>query len=500
METTRSELWSHERGLSERIAFVRVCLTLASVCVIALGRLVPEAGPPHQTYESAYMASSAFLLWAFSAWVALERKSPGAERWLHLAPILDVIFAYALIITTNGYLSPFNMWLVFAVVTSGFSRFRRLPLITGILALAAHCIISLVPQKEPLDLSVFVVRTAYLFGLASVLSAVAFYLNREARALTVLESISRPLAEAITHDQVVRTLLERMTAELALDDAEFHSVSDDSRRVPAYPVSGSPVRHQPLEAGGLRFGEITLARRTPLSGEENSIVRLLCDRASAALVRIRLSEELVEAAATKERTRLADHLHDTSVQTLVALDLRAEAARSMAEGVRGELADEIAQLQQLAREAAVQCRKALHSAEADRPTGPTALRRILTERWPGPFELEIEPGVSLSASQWWAIEMLLKEAVNNAKKHGHSTHIAVSIAGDGPNQVVCSVRTDGPPIETPVRFGYGLSRLRELIEEQGGVLRFTTPPSGGAVLWAEFQARDRARDEQRRAV
>src|SRR5215468_7351692 len=183
MSRIGSELWSHERGLSERIALVRVFLTLASVLVIALGRLVPEERQSH-AFPTAYVAASGFLIWAISAWIALERKSAGAERWLHLGPIIDVICSYALIISTGGYLSPFNMWLVFAVVTSGFSRYRRLPLITAILALAAHCIISLVPQKLPLDLSVFLVRTVYLFGLAAVLSAVGFYLNREARALT----------------------------------------------------------------------------------------------------------------------------------------------------------------------------------------------------------------------------------------------------------------------------------------------------------------------------
>lgn len=485
MKITGSELWSHERGLSERIALVRVFLTLATIIVIALGRLDREPGVS-AGFSHAYMAALAFVIWAFSAWLALERKSPGAERWLHLAPIIDVFCAYALIITTGGYLSPFNMWLIFAIVTSGFSRYRRLPLITGVLALAAHCIISLVPQNQPLALSVFVVRTAYLFGLASVLSAVGFYLNREARALTVLESISRPLAEAMTRDQVVRTLLERLTTELVLDDAEFHGPSEETRRVPDSPVSGSPVIHLALGAGGVEYGEVTLARRMPLSKEESSIVRLLCDRASAALQRIRLSEELIEAAAVQERTRLADHLHDTSVQTLVALDLRAEAARSMAKDVPGMLAEEIAQLQKLAREAAVQCRKALVARDDRAPSGPTVLRRILNERWPGRFDLDIEPDVPLSDAQWDAVAMLLKEGVNNAKKHGRANHIAVTIASDAPNEVVCCIRSDGPPIQTPIRFGYGLSRLQELMAEHGGALRLAAPKSGGAILWAEF--------------
>ena len=100
--------------------------------------------------------------------------------------------------------------------------------------------------------------------------------------------------------------------------------------------------------------------------------------------------------------------------------------------------------------------------------------------------MDIEPEVSLSAPRWETIKMLVKEAVNNAKKHGRSMQVAVSIASDAPGQVVCSVRSDGPPILAPIRFGYGLSRLKELVEGQGGALRFTAPKTGGAVLWAEF--------------
>src|SRR5262249_42383822 len=138
-------------------------------------------------------------------------------------PMLDVLLATALILSTGGHRSPFSLWLVFAIMGAGFSRYRWLPVVTALTALTVHCLIAAGPPNEALDYSGFFVRTSYYFGLASVLSAITFYLNAQAQALTVLESVSRPMAAAMTREEVIEILLERLATELSLEDVSYSS-------------------------------------------------------------------------------------------------------------------------------------------------------------------------------------------------------------------------------------------------------------------------------------
>jgi signal transduction histidine kinase len=476
----------HERALAERTALIRLLLTLANFAIIWLDHTIPQAATPG-AYAEALGAATAFSVYAAAAWLILKRQRISLARYFTLSPILDVGFAALLILTTDGYLSPFHLWFVLAVVSSGFSRAPRLPLITAVLALAAHCLIALVPQAQPLDVTVFAVRSGYLFGVAAVLSSINQHLAKESRALAAIAETGRMLSEALTPEAAARILLIRVVEMLRTRGARFR-FADGSCLDEGVPEDGrSASANWSLQIAGQSLGWLTVYRKTPLTRHEEAVARVLCDRAASALLRIRLGEQLVSAARAEERVRLADQLHDTYLQTLAALDLRAEAAYRLVNGPSTEVASELQAIKQISQQAGAQIRQALAiQPAAAGGQGPAALRKLLAERWAGQAEVDIAPDMALSDGQWRAVEALVKEGLNNARKHAGAERISLRLQRDDGQKIVCSLENDGTALPAQPEPGYGLARLRAVIEEQGGELSLAPRESGGALLLAKF--------------
>ena len=75
-------------------------------------------------------------------------------------PLSDVLAASMLIFATEGYLSPFNLWLAITVVAAGFGSAGSVPILTAIVAIFAQVLIATVPQKLPLEHGAFFVVCA----------------------------------------------------------------------------------------------------------------------------------------------------------------------------------------------------------------------------------------------------------------------------------------------------------------------------------------------------
>ena len=152
----RYELF-HERALAERIALVRVFLVVADLIVIGTFDIVP----PGQK-AIAVGASLLFLTYASFAWWLVKSERVQVDLYQLISPVFDLLAASVLVVSTGGFRSPFNMWFVFAVVGTGFTRFRYLPLITLAVAIALQYGISQIPfaaevaayvtgQTQPVD-------------------------------------------------------------------------------------------------------------------------------------------------------------------------------------------------------------------------------------------------------------------------------------------------------------------------------------------------------------
>jgi signal transduction histidine kinase len=204
------------------------------------------------------------------------------------------------------------------------------------------------------------------------------------------------------------------------------------------------------------------------------------------MVRIRATQRLAEAAAATERLRLADELHDSCLQTLAAVDMRIEAVRQMTAGPAEPLVGELDALKEVVRHAGSQIRASFQMHGVILDPGPSVVRRIVEERWPSPAEVEIDPTVELSTEQWRALEMFVKEGINNALRHGGGAHLALRLTRARAGSVQCLLRNDGRLLAGTPPFGYGLNRLREQVEAVGGRLAFESDPQGGATLSVMF--------------
>jgi PAS domain S-box-containing protein len=97
------------------------------------------------------------------------------------------------------------------------------------------------------------------------------------------------------------------------------------------------------------------------------------------------------------------------------------------------------------------------------------------------------PDVTLTAGETQALATVIHELVTNAAKHGalSSPDGGVSVGWHGSGGDAAAVMTitwrelGGPPIEAPVRSGYGSSLIRDLIpHELGGAVDLTFPSDG----------------------
>jgi signal transduction histidine kinase len=92
--------------------------------------------------------------------------------------------------------------------------------------------------------------------------------------------------------------------------------------------------------------------------------------------------------------------------------------------------------------------------------------------------------VELTVGQWRAIEMLLREGLNNAKKHGKATRVDFAIRQIG-DKLTIRLEDNGKGAGEVIALGYGLQRLRSVFSEQGGMLTLE-PGARGAALVAEI--------------
>ncbi|AWS41111.1 sensor histidine kinase [Streptosporangium sp. 'caverna'] len=191
-----------------------------------------------------------------------------------------------------------------------------------------------------------------------------------------------------------------------------------------------------------------------------------------------------ERGALAERERLAGEIHDTLAQgfTSIIMLLQQPEAR------RIELAV------QTARENLAEARTlitALSPAPLSGATLEEALGRITSqfgEELAVSTAFEVRGDFRATSTK---VEVVLlraaQEALANVRKHARSRAVAVTLEYT-PEATRLTVRDDGTGFDPSTAEGYGLRGMRARIEQVGGTLTLTGPPSGGTLLEAAIPA------------
>jgi signal transduction histidine kinase len=285
------------------------------------------------------------------------------------------------------------------------------------------------------------------------------------------------------------TLALMSASSLVLSPEQLTAVT---QRAPLLPTvwSCGPVLAAAVHAGrmvGALFGaavsmlEIWLrgAFATDLASDALLLIGAGFVLGMAATAARRATEGLRRAAraeaATAERERLARSIHDSVVQVL---------ARVAARG--GELGGEAGELARLAGEQEIALRS-LFSATPPRATGEQDLAGAIT-RLAGPrVEISVPAtAVLLPVSDVEELVAVLREALANTARHGGPEAKSWVLVEDLGEEVVLTVRDNGPGIDTGQlaeaensgRMGVSRS-IRGRVADLGGTLTLDSGPGRG---------------------
>ncbi|NKZ07996.1 hypothetical protein HGB48_30330, partial [Actinomadura latina] len=335
-----------------------------------------------------------------------------------------------------------------------------------------------------------VLRVYFIQGFCATTLPIVFLftaLRARLSELTVVERMHRLTAPVSV--EKVRDALRSVLGDGALDLwlwADGGYVGVDGR-----PMGDAPGRwrHEVRTSAGLPLATVDVAAalrdHEPLveaaltaGGRALETVRLEV-AAQAALQRARDAQELLVRVQAAERERLADDLKRSARARLRALeetlgrleDAAADpAAREQARVCRRELAEAVAELDDLAR--------GVHPAIlADAGLGPAI--ELVASRAPVPVRLDLPPG-RLAPEIESTLYFALCEALTNAVKHARAGSVDLAVR-PGPTEIVAEVRDDGAGGAAPSPRG-GLAGLTDRVQALRGHVTIKSPPGQGTTL------------------
>jgi two-component system, NarL family, sensor kinase len=226
-------------------------------------------------------------------------------------------------------------------------------------------------------------------------------------------------------------------------------------------------------------------------GAAATLVSAVLHRRDAAIARLATQRERLAAQALaaeqRERRRLAQLLHDESVQTLSLArqelaDYHRTGRADAYERAAGALDESLAQLRGEIFE--------LHPYVLDHAGLPAALRAIAdraAERLGAEITVAVDPAAAGRHDE--LIVVLARELLTNAVKHSGARHVVVTVAAD-PERIELEVRDDGAGFdparrEAALAAGHvGLASSEQRVRSAGGELHVSSRPGGGTRVQA----------------
>ena len=190
---------------------------------------------------------------------------------------------------------------------------------------------------------------------------------------------------------------------------------------------------------------------------------------------------VAQLAANEERLRLARDLHDLLGHSLSLITLKSELAGRMLPDHPDKAAQQVADIEQVSRQALVDVREAVTGYRRPRLSAELAGTQValtaagVTAETPAEPDLTGVPEESESALAW-----ALREAVTNVVRHSGATRCTIELLRrqtlDGPVlELAVEDNGSGGPGDGP---GNGLTGLTERLEKTGGTLEATRVKHG----------------------
>jgi two-component system sensor histidine kinase DesK len=196
-------------------------------------------------------------------------------------------------------------------------------------------------------------------------------------------------------------------------------------------------------------------------------------RLSSALWEVHAArEELARMAVTEERLRMARDLHDLLGHTLSLIILKSELAGRLVEQEPSQAAQEIHEIERVARRTLREVRVAVAGYRQPRLASELDAARQLLEAAGIACHIE-QTAEALPQAADAVLAWTVREGVTNVIRHGRAQHCTISIT-DGAGSIRVEVINDGNHERQQANMlqetGSGLAGLKERVRAYGGTL------------------------------
>ena len=210
------------------------------------------------------------------------------------------------------------------------------------------------------------------------------------------------------------------------------------------------------------------------------------------------NEELLAAAATLERQRIAKEIHDTAGHSITTVIMQTEAAKLVIEKDPLEAKKRIVAANLQAKHALEELRGSVHllSGRGETASLKTALQQIIQESTDG-TDIKIRSDIEELETDAEAYRFLcnaLKEGISNGIRHGRATAFWVEVKKTG-EKISFLLSDNGTGIElSALKKGFGLSGMAQHAERLGGKAEFVSEEGEGFEIRIQIRGNGHAKD------
>jgi len=219
----------------------------------------------------------------------------------------------------------------------------------------------------------------------------------------------------------------------------------------------------------------------------------------AAIEREKLDEQKTQLSIMRERTHIANELHDSLAQTLTSIRFRVRLLdQSLQQGNEVQVWDELEKVEATVTEAHAEIRELIAHFRS-----PTVLANLILA-----VEQTIErfrqinddiqiffqnewPETNLPTETEFHVLRIMQESLNNIRKHSEAENVRIMMAGNQQGSYKVLIEDDGVGFKEPQSSSHsgehiGLSIMQDRARRFGGVLEIESEPGEGTRIVLEF--------------
>ncbi len=250
----------------------------------------------------------------------------------------------------------------------------------------------------------------------------------------------------------------------------------------------------PVKVEGRAIGNLYLTDRSdgkPFDADDERLVESFARHAGLAIHNARLHEELRQLAVLQERERIAQDLHDGSIQSLYAVSLALEDTEELIHTDPELVVDRVEHAIESIHGTIQEIRDFIMGLDPDARTavdllaGLTALADDFERSTLIEVELSSDPDVPLDPEEALQLIQLTREAMSNIARHAQASKVVVNVE-DHRDGLRLSIIDDGRGFETSdeQRPGHhGLTNMHARAESLGGSLSIASDDRGTRVVF-----------------